>query len=298
MAQWSGKTRGGIAGYKIFAFILKNFGLSFTYFVLRFVVVYFVLFAPKAVRSSYYLFNKRLKFTKFKSFRYIFRNFFKLGQSLIDKFAFISGISTRFSFEFDGENHLRKMAKEGGGLLVGAHAGNWEIAGFLLKRLETKINIVMFSDEHERIQNFLSDSYSKNEVNYIIINQDYSHLFQIEQALKNQELVALHGDRYLPGVNTQAVDFLGKKAKFPTGPFALAYKYKVPITYVTAMKQTPKHYYFYASEPVINEYPNNLSERKKIISNLLIDYVSQVEKIVRRFPDQWFNFYDFWEEWS
>jgi len=64
------------------------------------------------------------------------------------------------------------------------------------------------------------------------------------------------------------------------------------------MKQTPKHYYFYASEPVINEYPNNLSERKKIISNLLIDYVSQVEKIVRRFPDQWFNFYDFWEEWS
>jgi len=296
MAQWSGKTRGGIAGYKAFAFILKNFGLSFTYFILRFVVVYFFLFAPRAVRSSFYLFNQRLQFSRFKSYQYVLKNFYKLGQNLIDKFAFISGTDTKFSFEFDGEHHLRKMAEENGGILIGAHAGNWEIAGYLLKRLDAKINIVIYFDEHEKIQNFLSNSFSKSEVSYIIINQDYSHLFQIENALKNGELVAMHGDRYLPGMNTQEVEFLGKAAKFPTGPFSLAYKFKMPVTYVTAMKQTSRHYYFYASKPVISEYPNILSERKKIISNLVEDYVSQVEKIIKRFPEQWFNFYNFWED--
>jgi predicted LPLAT superfamily acyltransferase len=104
----------------------------------------------------------------------------------------------------------------------------------------------------------------------------------------------MHGDRYLPGINTQEVTFLGKPAKFPTGPFSLAYKYKVPVTYVTAMKQTSRHYYFFASEPVISDYPNNLSKRKQIISNLLEDYVQQVEKIIKKYPEHWFNFYDFW----
>lgn len=296
MAQWSGKTRGGVTGYKIFFFLLKHLGLNFSYFILRFVALYFVFFAPKAVKASYYYFHKRHRFSSLKSAFYVYKNFYKLGQNLIDKGAFLSGIKTRFTFDFDGEHHLRKMAKDNGGILIGAHAGNWEIAGYLLKRLETNINIVMYSDEHERIQNFLTDIYKESRVNYIIINRDYSHLFQIEEALRNKELIAMHGDRYLPGLNTQEVNFLGKAAKFPTGPFSLAYKYKAPVTYVTAMKQSARHYYFFASEPVISNYPNNLSKRKKIISHLVEDYVQQVEKIIKKFPEQWFNFYDFWED--
>jgi len=97
-------------------------------------------------------------------------------------------------------------------------------------------------------------------------------------------------------MNTIEIEFLNKAAKFPTGPFSLAYKFKVPVTYVTAMKQTSRHYYFYASKPVISEYPNNLSKRKKIISDLVKDYVSQVEMIIKKFPEQWFNRYDFWED--
>ncbi len=296
MAQWSGKTRGGLAGYKTFVFLIKTFGLTFSYFVLRFVVFYFVFFAPNATRASFYYFHKRIQYSKIKSILFIFKNFYKLGQNLIDKVVFLSGLHSKFTFEFDGEHHLIKMMKEKGGILVGAHAGNWEIAGYLLKRLDAKINIIMYRDEHEKIQKYLTGIYEESKVNYIIINRDYSYLFQIEEAFKNKEFVAIHGDRYLPGMSTLEIEFLGKTAKFLTGPFSLAYKFKVPITYVTAMKQTSKHYYLYASKPVISEYPNNLSKRKKIISNLVEDYVSQVEMIIKKFPEQWFNFYDFWED--
>jgi predicted LPLAT superfamily acyltransferase len=295
MPRWSGKTRGGIAGYKIFVFFIRYFGIGFAYFFLNFVVLYFLFFAPAAVRSLYYYFHESLKYTTLKAFVHIYRNFYRLGQTLIDKVAFLSGFDSRFTFDFDGEHHLVKMAEETGGILVGAHTGNWEIAGQLLKRIKTRINIVMFRDEHEKIQQYLSDIYVEKNVHFIIINVDYSHLFQIEEALKNKEIVAMHGDRYLPGTNTLEVNLLGKPAKFPTGPFSLAYRYKVPLTFVSAMKQTARHYYFYASEPVIHNYPAKLSERRKIISGLVEDYVRHLEKMVLRFPDQWFNFYDFWE---
>lgn len=295
MPEWTGKTRGGIAGYKIFVFFIRYPGIGFAYFFLHFVVFYFLFFAPEAVKSSFYFFHKRINYPRFKAYLHVYRNFYKLGQSLIDKVAFLSGFDSRFTFEFDGEHHLVKMAEETGGILVGAHAGNWEIAGQLLKRINTRIHIVMFADEHKRIQQFLSDIYVEKNVHFIIINVDYSHLFEIEKALKNKEIVAMHGDRYLPGTNTLDIEFLGLPAKFPTGPFSLAYKYKVPVTFVSAMKQTARHYYFFASEPVIHDYPAKLSERKKIISGLVEDYVRHLEKMILRFPDQWFNFYDFWE---
>lgn len=296
MPEWSGKTRGGLAGYKIFVFFIKYLGVGFAYFFLHFVVFYFLLFARKAVKTSYYFFHKRINYPPIKAYLHVYRNFYKLGQSLIDKVAFLSGFSGRYTFDFDGEHHLVRMAETTGGLLVGAHAGNWEIAGQLLKRIKTRINIVMYQDEHAKIQNFLSDIYTEKNVNFIVINKDYSHLFEIEKALKNRELVAMHGDRYLEGTNTIGKMFLGKVAKFPTGPFSLAYKYKVPVTFVSAMKETARHYYFFASEPVISDYPSNLAERKRIISGLVEDYVRHLETMILKYPDQWFNFYDFWGE--
>jgi predicted LPLAT superfamily acyltransferase len=62
------------------------------------------------------------------------------------------------------------------------------------------------------------------------------------------------------------------------------------------MKETARHYYFFASEPVISDYPANLAERKRIISGLVEDNVRHLETMILKYPDQWFNFYDFWGE--
>ncbi|OQX77664.1 MAG: hypothetical protein B6D61_06825 [Bacteroidetes bacterium 4484_249] len=296
MPEWTGKTRGGVAGYKTFVFLLKYFGISSAYFILRFVVLYFLIFAPQAAKSSFYFFNKQLKFSALKSSKYVARTFYKLGQILIDKVAFLSGFNNKYTFDFDGEEHLRKMAENTGGVLIGAHAGSWEIAGHLLKRLDTKINIVMFADEHEKIQDFLSDMYKDRNASFIVINKDdYSHLFQISEALKNKEMVAIHGDRYLPGSNTLSKMFFNEEAKFPTGPFLVPLKFDVPVSFVTAMKETSKHYHFHASAPKKFRVPKNPSDRVGLVNLMLEDYIKNLENILLKYPDQWFNFYDFWE---
>ena len=296
MPEWTGKTRGGVAGYKSFVFLLKYFGISTAYFFLRFVVLYFLIFAPTAVKASYFFFNKRLNFSPFKSFRYISKTFYKLGQVLIDKIAFLSGLNKNYTFDFDGEQHLQKMALETGGVLIGVHAGSWEIAGHLLKRLNTRINIVMFADEHEKIQDFLLEMYKDKNVSFILIGKNnYSHLFQISEALKKREMVAIHGDRFLPGANTIAKEFFGEKASFPAGPFLIPLKYNVPVSFVSAMKETSRHYHFYATPPKKFMTPKNPADRNKLVNFMLEEYISNLEKILLKYPDQWFNFYNFWD---
>ncbi len=296
MSEWSGKTRGGVAGYKTFVFFIRYFGVSTSYFMLRFVVFYFLFSAPKPVRYSYIYLRRRQGFSLFKSFRYIGKMFYKLGQVLIDKIAFMSSLSKIFTFDLDGEEHLKAMANKTGGVLIGMHAGSWEIAGHLLEPLDTKIHIVMFNDEHQRIQDYLSEIYDEQSIRFIIVNKDYSHLFEISKALANKEIVVIHGDRFLPGTRTIPKVLLNKPARFPFGPFLLPAKYNVPVCFVTAMKETSSHYHLYATKPKRYEKPKTTKAREEIVENLMNDYVGFLEIILKKYPDQWFNFYDFWED--
>lgn len=298
MSSWSGKTRGGIIGYKIFVFTIQHLGLSFAYFLLRFVVIYFILFSRKSFFSTFRYFHKILNYNSFKSFFKIFRNFYIFGQILIDKTALLAAFNNKFTFNFDGEEHLLKMVEsKAGGLLISAHIGSFEIAGHLLtSRLHSKINIVMYEAEHQQIKDFLSNILEKGNVNIISIKDDFSHIYEISNAIKNKELVCIHGDRFMDGSKTIKASFFNREALFPNGPFYLAIKFNVPVSIVFAMKERKKHYHFYAS-PLNYYYQPKLNLTKKDDSTRAIihDYVRELEAILLKYPEQWFNYYDFWE---
>ncbi|WP_236059512.1 lysophospholipid acyltransferase family protein [Chitinophaga rhizophila] len=203
----------------------------------------------------------------------------------------MSGIKNKFTFEFDGEHYLREITTAGrGGIMLSAHLGNWEVAGHLFSRLETRINIVMFDGEHERIKKYLSSVTGERNVNIIVIKDDLSHIYAINDALSNQELVCMHADRFLKGNKTVTVPFMGADARFPAGPFLLASTFRVPVSLVFAFKETATHYHLYATQP--REYHGR---RRQGVENAVQDFVGELEGMVRKYPEQWFNYYDFWE---
>ncbi|UCG27305.1 MAG: acyltransferase [Bacteroidales bacterium] len=291
MVTWQGRTRGGVLGYRIFVFLLKHLGLSFAYFTLRFVAFYFLIFSKK--KYIYFFFRKILHYSVLKSIVSIYRNYYVFGQTLLDKTALLAGFDSKFTFDFEGERFLREM--KSGGIIISAHVGNWEIAGQLLKRLNTKINLLMFDAEHERIKQYLDQILVHRNVSIIIIKEDLSHLYEIKNALARNELIAMHGDRFLEKSKIITCCFLGKEASFPYGPFYLASKFNVPVSFTYAMKESKYHYHFYATPLYILPSVVSKPEREKTITDLVNKYARETEKMLKKYPVQWFNYYDFWQ---
>jgi predicted LPLAT superfamily acyltransferase len=296
VATWKGKTRGGLTGYKIFITALKYLGIPFAYFLLRFVAFYFFAFGPESFSNIFHFYRKRLGFGHLKSVLAVYRNYYVFGQVILDKTATMGGFDARFTFDFDGEQHLKHMAADGkGGLFISAHIGNFEMAGHMLERLDTTVNIIMLDAEHQKIKNYLS-TFTRKSFNIIPITSDNSHVYAISHALENHEIVCMHGDRFVQGSKTIACDFLDEKAYFPTGPFYLAMKYGVPVSFVFAMKAGTRHYHYYATPPKYYHQQPTPGKRDGMLKQIIKDYIAAMEEKVKQYPYQWFNYYNFWHE--
>ena len=292
MPSWQGKSRGTKLGYRIFVGVLERFGVLPAYVLLRFVTCYYFLFSWKSSGIIFDYFHRRIGFGKVKSFFKIYSNYYLLGQTVIDKIVIMSGTPNRFTFDFDGEEHLREMVSmQKGGLLLGAHIGNWDIAGHLLERLQTTINIVMFDGERQQIKEYLDRVTGKKNAKVIIIKNDLSHIYEISEAFKNNELVCIHADRFLEGNKMLSTNFLGADAQFPAGPFILATTFDVPVSFVFAMKESNLHYHFFASPAKVYDR----AEKKINMQQILNDFSTEMEKKVRKYPEQWYNYYNFWQ---
>ncbi|QHS62664.1 LpxL/LpxP family acyltransferase [Chitinophaga agri] len=291
MSSWEGKSKGNKLGYSIFIGTLRYGGVLPAYVLLRFVAAYYFLFSYSSSRPIFQYFRTRVGYGWWRSLISVYRNYYVFGQVLIDKVIVMSGIRNKFTFEFEGEQYLREITAAGkGGIMLSAHLGNWEVAGHLFRRLETRINIVMFDGEHERIKKYLSSVTGERNVNIIVIKDDLSHIYAINDALSNQELVCMHADRFLTGNKTVTVPFLGADARFPAGPFLLASTFRVPVSMVFAFKESNTHYHLYATPP--REYHGR---RRQGVENAVQDFVQELEGMVKKYPAQWFNYYDFWE---
>jgi predicted LPLAT superfamily acyltransferase len=206
----------------------------------------------------------------------------------------MAGIDNKFTYDFDGEENLREIVRGGkGGILLSAHVGNWEAAGHLLKRLNTRINVVMFDGEHQQIKEYLERVTGGHKLNIIPIRQDMSHVYAMGDALQKNELICLHADRFLEGNKIKRIRLLGDDAPFPVGPFLLAASFKVPVSIVFAFKESNTHYHFFGSD-ILARQDDELKDQ--FITRLTTTFVNELEQKVRMYPEQWFNYYNFWQK--
>ena len=66
---------------------------------------------------------------------------------------------------------------------------------------------------------------------------------------------------------------------------------KVPVVFYFAMREPGRTYrfHFIIAEPVVR------IKEKKAEMALLEQYTVALEQILKRYPEQWFNYYPFWE---
>ncbi|MGJ8547968.1 lipid A biosynthesis acyltransferase [Winogradskyella wichelsiae] len=288
--EWEGKSRGSVLGYKIFVFCIKKLGLRTAYFVLIFVAFYFCFFAKNSTKSIYYYFRKRRQYSRFKSVISIYKSYFVFGQTIIDKIAISSGLRNKFTYNFDGIDHLNTVLKsKNGGILISAHIGNFEIAEYFLNELEEDVTISLLTTdaEHGDIKAYLESVTKKSNIKFIIIKDDLSHIFEINAALSRNEIICITGDRYVKPSKYLAHNLFGQEALFPAGPFLLGSRLRVPVIFVYVMKETTTRYHLYARIA-------DFKKRDQIA--LLKSYTESLEWMLKKYPLQWFNYFDFWND--
>ncbi|MBL7717623.1 MAG: lipid A biosynthesis acyltransferase [Flavipsychrobacter sp.] len=292
MAAWEGRSRGTPLGYRIFVWLLQKGGLRMAYALLPFVTAYYRLFVKAATNPLHYLYTQRMGFSKAEAAKLIRKNLNTFGQTLIDKIAVLSGGGKELTFEHEGGHYLNEIADNGkGGIIISAHLGNWEVAGHKLERLGSAINIVMYDGEDQQIRQYMDQFEQKRSFNLILIKEDMSHIYEMSAALARNELICLHADRFRPGNRTLRHTFLGREASFPAGPFILASKLRAPVCFVFAFKQSNFHYHFVA-------HPWKTYEGRGTagMERMLDDYVATLERGLQQYPEQWFNYFDFWKD--
>ncbi|MGK0385888.1 MAG: putative LPLAT superfamily acyltransferase [Patiriisocius sp.] len=287
-SDWEGKSKGSVFGYRIFVFLIKTFGVKAAYSLLVFVTFYYCIFAPSNTKSIFYYFRNRIGYSWFKSVTYVYKSYFTFGQTIIDKIAISSGLKDSFEYHFDGQEKIREIYALGkGGILISAHVGNFEISEYFFAEFDTEIvvSLLVSNKEHKAIQDYL-DKYIRNSTTkFIVLQDDFSHVFEINAALASNEIVCITGDRYLKDAKYMEEQLFGEVAKFPIGPYQLASRLRVPVLFVYVMKGRKKAYHLYARVADV---------QYRDAQGLLTQYTKSLEWILEKYPKQWFNYFDFW----
>lgn len=287
--NWNGKSRGGRFGYQFFIYTIRLLGIRCAYCFLALIVIYFIPFAPKATKSIWRYNRQKRGLGILASVKELYCHYYVFGQTLIDKIAMRGGLSKKYHYEFDNYSRFLEILNSGQGvIMIGAHIGCWEAGAGFFGNYGKKINIVMMDVEHQQIKDVLEENANEeNNYNVIALNQNIiDAMLQMKIALNKGEYICFNGDRYIGKDNTTTIDFLGSKAIFPRGLFQIAAKCRVPVVFYYSMREPNCTYRFIFEEP-------NL-EKKSSPENLLEQYSKSLEKIVIKYPRQWFNFYDFW----
>jgi len=218
------------------------------------------------------------------------------GRFLLDLFRF-SIMSERevasLVPEFVGLEHIKNaLAKGRGAIILTAHLGHWELGGILLDHLGFKVNVVQQQYDSAEQNQLLDKSKDMRGIKVIPSGDPATFAIRVHNALKNNELVAIQGDRDI-NKNGLSVEFFGRPANFPKWPALLAMKTGVPIVPAfTIMGEDGRYHPVAEPEVAMVDTGDQEADLRVNVTKL----AGIIEKYVRNNPEQWFNFYYFWEQ--
>jgi predicted LPLAT superfamily acyltransferase len=215
------------------------------------------------------------------------------GQCLLDRFAVYAGRRNHFTLTITGNEYFKeRIESEKGFIIASSHTGNFELSGYLLNQDKKRIHTLVYSGETKEIMTNRAKVLQKNNITMIPVTNDLSHVFAINDVLSGGDVVSMPCDRNFGSAKSVECDFLEGKADFPLGAFMLASQFDVPIMAIFVMKESVLSYHAYVVPVTIDN--DNVPKREKAIRYAKA-FAKELETIVRKYPEQWFNYYEFWK---
>ena len=289
-SEWSGRTDGTPFMQKALIVLFKVVPLEVIYGVMALVVPFYMLFNHKGYLAMYHFFRQRIGKKPLSAFWHVYRNHYAFGQVVLDRFATYAG--QHFKLTVDGnENYLRLNEGERGFMMLSSHVGNYEQAGYALVSDRKQFYALVYAGESATVMKGRSRQFVGSNIHMVPVKADMTHLFIINKALDEGNIVSMPADRCFGSAKSVGCQFFGSTAQFPLGPFATAVQKEVPALAVMVMKTGKRSYTAYV-RPV--ECDRTLPHRQQMAA-MAQAFATTMEEIVRRYPHQWYNYYEFWD---
>lgn len=179
-------------------------------------------------------------------------------------------------------------------MIIGAHIGNMEVLrAFNTSRIRKTVNVLMHMQNSTVFMDYLNKLNRDSSLN-IISTADISPDISMELAERTSrgEWVSMMGDRLLDDSTRYVeVDFLGKKARFPQGPWILASILKIPVSVMLGLTDDDGVKVYYREWGHVRL---DRKDREESVRGYVRQYAEELENILYAYPYEWFNFYDFW----
>ncbi len=287
--NWAGTTYGNGWMHKWLIRMLRYSDVRLWYAFVAVCVVPVCLLVNPAQKIIYHYFRKRWHYSKVRAALATYRNFYLFAQVVIDKFAMYAG--KHFNIEIVGNEHFLALAsREDGFVQLSAHVGNYEIAGYSLVAEKKRFNALVFGGEKASVMKNRNKMFANTNINMIGIDADMSHLYEINSALANGEIVSMPGDRIFGSEKSIETDLLGATAHLPAGPFRVATMRGLDCLAVNVMKTGAKSYRIYVTPLTYDKQ----APRPEQVRGLADSYARELERVVTMYPEQWYNYFEFW----
>ncbi len=293
--QWAGNTGGGNFGRNFLLFLLRFAPVQVGYFFMAFSIPVYLTTHVKERNAIYYYFRRRHHYSKLKAAFSTVRNHFIFGKIVIDKFAVWARGNQWIDIQVVGTDYVKQLVSMYEGFMIlGAHVGNFELAGYAFPQHEKKIFTMVYEGENKNVQSDRQTKMGESNVVMVHVSDDGSHIFTLNAALDSGDIVSMTCDRVLGSDKTFTPLLLGERASFPSGAFRLAAAKNVKTVALFALKGRGKKYKVLV-KPIEIEHIEGETSAKKA-ARLAEAYAKTLENVLNQYPLQWFNFYDFWED--
>ena len=243
-----------------------------------------------------------------------FRHIVSFSTCLVEKIEGWSGKSGMEAIEFASDNSEKNTVEEvrsllksrKGCMLICSHLGNIELFRSILSfgaddfDHQIPVSIIMDQNVTQNFNNQIANINSNAKMNVIAADDiSMGTMEQLQQTIDGGGLVVISADR-VPAYNKDRcldINFLGKTAKLPYGPFLINALLHCPTFFIFSMR---KHQTGFNPTYTIHLIKSDITfdggrkERESKIRELALRYTNLLEKFCLKYPYQWYNYFSFW----
>ncbi len=279
--------RGSPLGIKLIIALYNIFGYKAAKGLVYFVALFYALITHK---NRLFLENYYKAVGVPVNFSSYFKHLYAFSLNIFDRFIAKEGMQES-TVEVERINvEAFEALQKTGGMLIFSHHGNWAQSFKIFQTYDITLNIIGDEAIDENLQKLESNKQANKRINIISLKNGMQAMLDIARALQNNEIVIIMVDRVKELEKTVEVDFLGRKTLLHSGGFEIALMRKAPILGCDIVRTGDQKIKIEFSD-VITSDKETKSEK---LPDLAQQYATFLDKVVREYPYQWFNFFDFW----